>query len=221
MTRFILIAVLVAITACSPDPQQALGNSDDQTGAEDKPKAAFAKPAAKSSTPIAGFEGIPTTKVDGSPLDAEYCLKTANEPGSPFFNTKTCVMISCRTGDQPSCELAETYNGNLWADGEPTKTLKLEEMDYFSARKVILGFGWVPLAGPCQGGGVGDVTCRQFPEIGYCQGTGPAFCDMHFSRANRCLVVVTKGGPPDSDGPNDSHVEHVNFGPGPCSKGTE
>ncbi len=66
----------------------------------------------------------PSVQPDGSPLDAEYCLWVGDQPGNPFDNIKTCVMIACDGGDEDSCEVAETYNLNLWEDGEPPRTSK-------------------------------------------------------------------------------------------------
>jgi hypothetical protein len=72
-----------------------------------------------SKKDVPGFEGVPTTQPDGSPLTADYCGKMGDQPGNAFDNTKTCLMIACDKGDKASCKLAETYNGNLWPEGVP------------------------------------------------------------------------------------------------------
>jgi hypothetical protein len=105
------------------------------------------------------------------------------------------------------------------ASVKPTaKTTNLEGMDYVSARKVILGYGWQPLPGNCGGGGASNLTCSTYPEIGNCSGSGVGFCDMTFVRPNRCLVVVTVGGAPDAKKHGESVVRDVQFRRGTCSK---
>ncbi|WP_443750732.1 hypothetical protein [Asticcacaulis solisilvae] len=96
------------------------------------------------------------------------------------------------------------------------KTLKLEYMEYVSARKVILGYGWKPVSGPCMQ--VDDKTCAAFPEIGSCAAVDPGECGMVFVRQDRCLYLTTTGGQPDPSGPGDTQVEDVSFRSGPCSK---
>src|SRR5690349_12901563 len=60
--------------------------------------------------------GAPRRQPDGAALTSEYCLKTGDEPDSPFDNTKSCLMTACDEGDKASCDLAATYNGNLNQD---------------------------------------------------------------------------------------------------------
>jgi hypothetical protein len=71
---------------------------------------------------------------------------------------------------------------------------KLEGMPYSRARKVILRFGWVPVTGACSG--VDERTCRYYPEIGNCSGSGAGYCNMAFTRKGGCLTVVSVGGFP-------------------------
>ena len=98
------------------------------------------------------------------------------------------------------------------SSGSPAK---LEHMDYFAARKIILGYGWVPVSGPCMQ--VEDDMCARFPEIQTCAYTFPGYCDMVFVRRDRCLYVTTSGGPPVEEN-GDTHVEDLMFRRGPCSK---
>ena len=105
------------------------------------------------------------------------------------------------------------------ASVKPTaKPAKLEGMDYVSARKVILRYGWKPLPGNCGGGGAGNLTCSTYPEIGNCSGSGDGFCDMTFARPNRCLIVVTVGGAPDAKKQGEPVVRDVQFRRENCSK---
>jgi hypothetical protein len=97
-----------------------------------------------------------------------------------------------------------------------SKPPKLEHMDYFHARKIILGYGWKPLGGPCLQ--VSADTCAHFPEIASCSGVEAAPCGMVFVKQDRCLYVGTSGGDPVGDAEGDTHVESVTFRSGPCSK---
>jgi len=99
---------------------------------------------------------------------------------------------------------------------QSAKPGKLEHMDYFHARKVILSYGWNPVSGPCLQ--VSEDTCARFPEIESCSGVGPGFCAMIFARQNRCLVVTTRGGAPEGGKEGDTYVDSVMFDRGPCSK---
>jgi hypothetical protein len=93
---------------------------------------------------------------------------------------------------------------------------KLEHMDYFRARKVIMGHGWNPVSGPCMQ--VSKDTCTRFPEIESCSGVGQGLCAMVFVKQNRCLYITTSGGEPERGQEGDTHVESVTFDRGPCSK---
>jgi hypothetical protein len=161
-------------------------------------------------------EGYPT-------LDEAYCT---GEPGNGFGNAKECYYLACSLGDGASCDMAASYNGNLWPDGRPPNSTETkrdvpsprrERVDYGAARVSIVGSDWQPLGGPCQGF-MDDETCRRFPEIGNCSGTGRGFCDMNFAKGGHCLVVITTGGPPQGDEPGDTHVEVVFIHAGPCRK---
>lgn len=94
--------------------------------------------------------------------------------------------------------------------------VKLEHMDYFSARKLILSYGWSAMSGPCEQ--VSQNTCARFPEIGSCSGVDPGYCGMVFVKKNKCLYITTIGGEPEGDVEGDTHIEKVTFRPGPCSK---
>jgi hypothetical protein len=96
------------------------------------------------------------------------------------------------------------------------KDVKLEHMDYFNARKIILGYGWKPIGGPCSQ--IDEASCARFPEIDIFSGVGAAPCIMIFVRNGRCLLIGTTGGQPVGDEPGDTHVDSVQFRRGPCSK---
>jgi hypothetical protein len=96
------------------------------------------------------------------------------------------------------------------------KTARLEHMDYYLARRIILDRGWRPAAGPCEQ--VSKETCGRFPEIDACSGVAPGYCNMLFFKQHRCLYLITSGGAPEGDWEGDTHVENVTFRRGPCSK---
>lgn len=132
-----------------------------------------------------------------------------------YDNAKACYYDQCGKGDAKACRMAESYNGNLFPDGDPGK-VRLEDMSYPDAREVILRMGWIPAGEDCGGGGTGETTCADFPEINYCSGVEQGYCDMAFRRGDRCLDVPTTEGPPErgvSDGP---YVKDVSFRKGPC-----
>ena len=92
---------------------------------------------------------------------------------------------------------------------------RLEGMDYLHARRIILGYGWQPVTGPCSG--VTRSECASFPEIDACSCCEQAPCGMFFRKRNWCLIVGTSGGPPIV-GQSDSQVTDVYFRRGRCSK---
>ena len=88
-------------------------------------------------------------------------------------------------------------------------------MDYFPARRIILGYGWEPMIGPCEA--VEDSECGSFPEIDTCSGVSPGYCHMVFMRRNECLDVGTSGGEPVAgQEQSDTHVTDVSFRHGRC-----
>lgn len=99
-----------------------------------------------------------------------------------------------------------------------SNTAKLEGMSYGRARTIILEYGWKPAPGECVGGAMDYSTCKRFPEIGNCSGTGLGFCDMTFVRKDRCLSLVTVGGAPGDDEDSEPVVRDVRFSRGPCQK---
>jgi hypothetical protein len=108
---------------------------------------------------------------------------------------------------------------NQAVSGKPiAKPMKLEGSSYLAARRTILALGWRPLDGACSGGGISDFTCRAFPEVGNCSGSGSGYCDMTFVRKDRCLVVVTVGGVPSVSNNREPVVRDIVFSQGPCSK---
>jgi hypothetical protein len=107
---------------------------------------------------------------------------------------------------------------NISQVNSTAKAGKLEGMDYRKARTRIVALGWQPLSGDCGGGGTSDTLCRQYPEIGNCSGSGVGYCDMTFIKADRCLLVLTTGGAPQSRAGGGAIVHDVTFSRGKCSK---
>jgi len=115
------------------------------------------------------------------------------------------LFLLCRW----TCELAI-------ADSFNHKALKLEGMNYHSARNIILSYGWSPLLSPCEQ--ISSNTCSQFPEIGSCSGVDPGYCSMVFIKKDRCLYVVTVGGEPEADRDGETRIKTVTFRSSPCLK---
>ncbi|MBA4768440.1 MAG: hypothetical protein H2049_12530 [Porphyrobacter sp.] len=134
---------------------------------------------------------------------------------SGYDNAKACYSDQCNKGDAEACRMAESFNGNLFPDGDP-ETVRLEDMAYPDAREVILGMGWIPAGEDCGGGGTGETTCADFPEIDYCSGVGPGYCAMTFRRGDRCLDVLTTEGAPERGVTGRPYVKDVTFRKGPC-----
>lgn len=86
---------------------------------------------------------------------------------------------------------------------------KLEGMNYDKARTVVLGYGWRPFPGPCGGPPVDEATCKRYPELRYCQGVSPGYCNMMFTKGKRCLRLTTLEAPPGSH--DDTWVTDVSF----------
>jgi len=108
MTRRASIMLTLVLAGCgksAPSNEAASAPANEATSA--------------SSNALDKWPGYPKTQPDGSPLTADYCVKVGAEPGSPFDNTKTCLMVACDAGDKASCDGAATFNGNMWPDGEP------------------------------------------------------------------------------------------------------
>jgi hypothetical protein len=110
----ITLAAMLVLVACSPSKHEARETRTDK--AEHPVNSVVASAPTKQ---IPGFEGYPTTQPNGAPLTEDYCVRVGDKPGSPFDNTKTCLMIACQLGDKASCKMMETYNGNLWPNGVP------------------------------------------------------------------------------------------------------
>lgn len=102
------------------------------------------------------------------------------------------------------------------ASAADSKKGRLEDMTYPDAREVILMLGWIPAGEDCGGGGTGETTCADFPEIDYCSGTGMGYCTMTFRRRDRCLDVLTTEGPPERGVTGTPYVKDVSFRKGPC-----
>jgi hypothetical protein len=101
---------------------------------------------------------------------------------------------------------------------EAAESNKLEGMDYLSARKIILSYGWKPVGGGCDG--VRASRCAKFPEIEVCSVVYPGHCSILFVRGRGCLSVMTIGAVPGGYWASDTLVIQVSFGRGsyPCSK---
>lgn len=112
----------------------------------------------------------------------------------------------------PMLLLAAAAAGPLAAAKPP----RLEDMDYDKARAVILGFGWKPFPGACEGAASAS-TCRRYPEVDYCQLTGRGMCGMSFQKDARCLLLTTVESPPGSGG--STVVIKVSFQRRRCSGG--
>jgi hypothetical protein len=137
-----------------------------------------------------------------------------------YDNAKACYYATCNKGDAEACRMAESFNGNVYPDGDP-RAMRLEDMAYPEAREVILGMGWIPAGEDCGGGGTGEATCSDFPEIDSCSGTGMGFCAMTFRRGDRCLDVVTTEGAPERGVADRPFVKDVSFRKGPCRTGPD
>lgn len=176
-------------------------------------------PDAPPTDAVAAVSASTPVPAAPAPAAAAERVDCRDERNGGYGNAKACFYDQCDKGDAEACRMAESFNGNLFQEGDadPPEGLPLEEMNYLDARKIILGKGWVPLAGPCSGFTASD-TCADFPEAGYCQGTGLAHCDMNFRRGARCLVVITTGGYPNPAKPEDSRVQWVRIHDAPCKK---
>ena len=166
------------------------------------------RPAAAKSVADRGY---PVKKPDGSPLTAAFC--NSEKAQRIYDNLKTCSMVACDQGDRESCTIAKEF-AIQHAPTSIARNRKLEGMDYMEARAIIHSYGWSPMRAECSG--IDEATCLRFPEIGNCSGTGMGFCDMHFTRSNRCLSLVTVGGPPDSVADGEPSVRDVAFSRIPC-----
>lgn len=98
------------------------------------------------------------------------------------------------------------------------RPVRLEGMAYVPARRIILGYGWVPAPGPCQvGSGLEASDCESFPELDVCSGVSPGFCSIVFTRRGLCLDIITTGGPPVvGQVRGDTEVFRVHFRRGQC-----
>jgi hypothetical protein len=102
------------------------------------------------------------------------------------------------------------------ASAPSSRPPRLEGMDYLRARRIILGYGWQPVTGPCSG--VSESDCASFPEIDSCSCCGLAPFGMFFRRRNWCLLVSTIGASPVIGRESDTTVTNVHFRRGHCSK---
>lgn len=236
--RFVAFAFVILLAACSPQEQKAT--------AEQAPASAQALVPVAAPSPTAipvdcgdersgGYanakECYQATCKQGdaeacrmaesyngnlSPTDILDKVDCGDGSGSGPKHSKSCYLDACRQGIREACEIATSDRPLRAIFGVTDAAPQLEDMAYLGARKVILGLGWQPLGGPCEG--VLQATCTDFPEIGNCSGTGVGYCDMTFRRADRCLTVVTTGGAPDRAEPESVAVDWVRFSKAPCNK---
>ena len=59
----------------------------------------------------------PSTKTSRN-VDLAFCDTLETSPDPRFANYKECVYAACSAGDEASCEMARSYNGNLRADDQ-------------------------------------------------------------------------------------------------------
>lgn len=59
--------------------------------------------------------------------------------------------------------------------------------------------------------------CEAFPEINNCSGSGLGYCDMTFTRPDRCLIVVTIGGRPDTSATGETKIGGSTVQEGACA----
>ena len=151
-----------------------------------------------------------------NPTDILDKVDCGDGSGSGPKHSKACYFNACRQGIREACDIAASERPLRAIFGVADTAPRLEEMNYLDARKAIIRLGWQPLDGPCDA--ISQTTCTDFPEIGNCSGTGLGFCDMHFRRGKRCLMVVTTGDAPDRSTPDRTSVEWVRFTEAPCAK---
>ena len=53
-------------------------------------------------------------------VDLAFCDTLETSPDPRFANYKECVYTACSAGDEPACEMAQSYNGNLRDDELPS-----------------------------------------------------------------------------------------------------
>jgi hypothetical protein len=92
--------------------------------------------------------------------------------------------------------------------GQTRAVSRLEGLAYPAARKIILGYGWVPFRGGCLENESLEV-CTKFPELINCTQGQPEFCILRFSKPGRCLEITTRGGYLEDNG--GTEVEQVGF----------
>lgn len=236
--RFVALAFVILLAACSPQAQKA--------SADRAPVSAQTSPTATPSPTASPVDcgdqrngGYGNAKECYSATckqgDAEACRMAESFNGNLYpsdiaektgcgdgsgsgpKHAKSCYFVACRDGNRAACDIAASPRTLREIFGSADAAPRLEDMDYLAAREVIVGLGWQPLGGPCEGL-TNDAVCAEFPEIGNCSGTGLGYCDMTFRRADRCLVVVTTGGSPDRSQPRGTSVDWVRFYRAPCAK---
>ena len=102
------------------------------------------------------------------------------------------------------------------ADGRETPLRNSRHRSYIAARKRLIQDGWRPVGGPCDG--VGDETCRRFPEIMACSGVSPGYCAMLFSRGGHCLSIRTLEGEPGQGDAKGTWINAIQDHQGRCVK---
>ena len=122
----------------------------------------------------------------------------------------------------PADDIPQETIANVTSSQQEAETLDfagLQNMPYEEARTLIIGQGWEPADLDCMGGGTNPDTCTNYPEIETCSGTERGFCSLKFEQADRCLAVVTAGGPPDAEGSGDTQIDGISVVEGSCNFG--
>ncbi|MFC4256628.1 hypothetical protein GRI97_09130 [Altererythrobacter xixiisoli] len=115
MKRLALIASLM-LAACQPDGDGA--PETEATLAAATTSLSDATPAPTGTPTASPPPASPTPSPSQSPLTADFCDEHGDDPEGPYGNRKTCYMQACEAGDQTSCELMGSYNGNLQQPGQ-------------------------------------------------------------------------------------------------------
>ncbi|GEM_PF-2907969 len=108
MKRLALITSLLVtpllLTACQPDD-----DAQQEAGPVTMSLTDSSSPAPDASP----TDAQPASPTPAPMLTADFCSEHGNDSDGPYGNSKTCYMQACEAGDQASCELMGSYNGNL------------------------------------------------------------------------------------------------------------
>lgn len=133
-----------------------------------------------------------------------------------MLNLVRCALFVGLMASSYQAPVASPASRAVHESTSAAKPTRLEGMPYWRARAIILRFGWHPFKGDCGGPAIDDTLCSQFPEISYCSGSGVGYCGMLFYRQDRCLILITVGGTPETSGRAGAVVRDVTFHRRPC-----